>query len=440
MPALRFLCLCGVAFLSLIPGQAFGQKALEFGGLLEESVQIYAWRPNRPDTYAAGIGHFQLWSRTAINSRLSWRGTFDFRLDTHRDVDRHRWSDFSDRRLRQPAGAVSELYVDMKLSHVDLRLGKQQIRWGRADGFNPTDNLIPYDYLDTFSDRRIAVPAVKADAYLARAHFEAAWVPFYTPTRLPLLGQRWFPRLPSSVRIVPAPGAGPVDVDLTYRDLGGPLPARTFGNGQWGVRYNQIVPSAEFSLSYLDGFDDIAFFRTVSTPVAPPALQRPQALVDFHREYYRVKVAGADFASQIGPFAIRGEAAYFDQTDPNNLDHLLFVIGLDKTWGDWFAIVQYAGQKVNGRVQNAAIFPDLGLRSTMIYRIERTLRPSRSIEIKGALRLRDGDFFVQPLYNVALSNKWRLKIGATIFAGALDSYLGQFRGNSHLNLQLIYTF
>jgi len=102
--------------------------------------------------------------------------------------------------------------------------------------------------------------------------------------------------------------------------------------------------------------------------------------------------------------------------------------------------MQYAGQRVSGRIQNAAIFPDLGLRSTMIYRIERTLGPSRSIEIKGALRLRDGDFFVQPLYNMALSNRWRLKIGATVFAGALDSYLGQFHDNSHLNLQLIYTF
>ena len=440
MPTPWSLCLCGLIFLWLAPGQAYGQKSWEYGGLLEETSQIYARRPNPSDTYAAGTAHFQLWSRAAINSRLSWRGTFDFRLDTHRDIDRHRWSDFSDRGLRQPAGTVSEFYMDMKLNHVDLRLGKQQIRWGRADGFNPTDNLIPYDYLDTFADQRIAVSAVKADAYLARAHFEAAWVPFYTPTRLPLLGERWFPHLPSSIRVSPSPGADPVDVDLSYRDLGGPLPARTFGNGQWGVRYNQIVPRAEFSLSYFDGFDDIAFFRTSTTLLPVPQQQRPQALVDLHREYYRVRIAGVDFASAIGPFGIRGEAAYFDQTDPNNLDHLLFVIGLDKTWGDWFAIVQYAGQKVSGRIQNAAIFPDLGLRSTMLYRVERALGPSRSIEIKGALRLRDGDFFVQPLYNVALSNKWRLKIGATLFAGALDSYLGQFRENSHLNLQLIYTF
>ncbi len=427
------------AVLSLVPRQALGQKSWEYGGFLQGSAQVYARKPNPPDAYAGGTAHFQLWSRAVINSRLSWRGTFDLRLDSHRDVDRRQWVDLTQRGLRQPAGAVSEFYLDMKLNHVDLRLGKQQIRWGRADGFNPTDNLIPYDYLDTFSDERLAVPALKADAYVASAHFEAAWVPFYTPTRLPLLGQRWFPHLPSTLPLPLAPGAAPADVQLTYIDRGGRYPARTFGDAQWGVRYNQNVPRAEFSLSYFDGFDDIPFFRADVTPLSSTSGPLG-AQVSLSREYYRVRVVGADFASEFGPFGIRGETAYFDQTDPNNLDHMLFVIGLDKTWGDWFAIVQYAGQKINGRVQNAAIFPDLGLRSTMIFRVERTLGPSRSLEIKGALRLLDGDFFVQPLYSIALSNNWRLKLGASIFAGAKDSYLGQFRDNSRLNLQLIYTF
>ena len=51
------------------------------------------------------------------------------------------------------------------------------MRWGRADGFNPTDNLLPYDYLDTFSEERIAVPALKADAYWQDSRFELAWIP-----------------------------------------------------------------------------------------------------------------------------------------------------------------------------------------------------------------------------------------------------------------------
>lgn len=427
------LCLC-----SFICGFAFAQKPFEAGGFLDTSSVVYARTPNPSDAYAAGATHFQLWSHAKLSDRISWRGQVDFRLDTHLDVDRHRWLDLSERGLRRPAGEISEFYFDLKLGRVDLRAGKQQIRWGRADGYNPTDNLLPYDYLDTFNDERLAVPALKADAYLGKAQLEAAWAPFYTPTRLPLFGQRWFPRLPTTQTVSLAPQEPPTEVELSYRDAGGALPARTFGNGQWGIRWNQLLPRAEFSFSYFDGFDDIAFFRPSIMPVllAP----QPQFLVSLNREYFRVRVAGADFASELGPFGIRGEMAYFDQTDPTNLDRLLFVVGLDRSWGDWFAIVQYMGQKVSGSAQNEPVFPDLGLRSTMLWRVERTLSPSRSLEVKGALRLRDGDFFIQPMYSVALANKWRLKIGATIFGGPEDGYLGQFRDNSHLIVQLRYTF
>ena len=431
-----FLCLGGPS--GPAGGTASGQKRFEYGGFLEASTQVYPRTPNPADTHAIGAGRFQLWSRATLNNRISWRGRVDFQLDTHLDVYRNRWTDLTQRGLRQPAGALSEFYVDMKLGKVDLRAGKQEIRWGRADGFNPTDNLIPYDYLDTFADERLAVPALKGDIYVGNAHFEAVWVPIYTPTRLPLLGQRWFPSLPATTQAPPGPGMDPVTFDLTYQDAGGPLPARTFANGQWGVRWNQLIPRAEFSFSYFDGFDDIAFFRTSILPLSPPP--RPRQLVSLGREYYRVHVAGADFASQLGPFGVRGEAAYFGQTDPDNRDHLLYVVGLDRSWGDWFAIVQYAGQNVSGSLPSTVLFPDLGLRSTMLYRVERTLGPSRSFEVKGALRLRDGDFFLQPLYNVALANKWRLKIGATLFGGSRDGYLGQFRENSHLTMQLRYTF
>ncbi len=417
----------------------FSQSTWEYGGFLEESGLIYARKPNQADAYAEAIGKFRAWGRAPIGTRVSIRGAFELQVDTHRNVDRSRWLDLENRGLRQPAGSVSELYLDVKLGRVDLRAGKQRIRWGRADGFNPTDNIAPYDYLQTFNDERPAVTALRADAYLARADLELVWLPYYTPTRLPLLGQRWFPRLPSTAAIPQLPGTGTV-ADLAYRDLGGPLPARTFGNGQWGVRYNQILSRGEFSFSYFDGFDDLPYFRSDLAPVPDPQPGPPKILVSLSREYHRVRVAGLDFASEIGPVGIRGEAAYFDQTDPLNQDHLLYVVGVDKRWGEWFVIMQYAGQKVNGRVADTLVFPDLGLGSTLIWRVERTIGPARSFELKGALRLAAGDLLLQPLYSVALSNSWRIKLGGTIIAGRHSTYLGQFRDNSNLNLRLLYSW
>ena len=432
---------CGCFATVLYPyRQGFPQNSWEYGGFLQESGRIYAQEPNPADAYAEGSAQFQLWGRASIRKNISVKSVLDFRIDTHRNVERGRWLDLEQRGLRQPANAISELYLDARLGRVDLRLGRQRIRWGRADGFNPTDNIVPYDYLATFDDERLPVNALKADTWFARTNVEVVWLPFYSPTRLPLLGQRWFPRLPSSAVIEPAPGSGPVMVDLVYRDLAGPLPARTFRNGQWGIRLNQILPRGEFSLSYYDGFDDLPYFRPEIEPVFDPASLRPKAMVSLRREYYRVHAAGVDFASEIGPIGIRGEAAYFDQTDPLNLDHLLFIAGIDKRWGEWFAIIQYTGQKLNGRAPGALVFPDLGLRSTLICRLERTIGPAQSFEIKGALRLLDGDLVLQPVYSIALSNGWRLKLGATVFAGSESDYLGQYRDSSHINLQLLYSF
>jgi hypothetical protein len=430
--------------LALFLGSAFevsAQSTWEQGGFLENSAVFSARRPYPSDTHAAGSTQLQLWARSSLHRRLSVRGSLDFRLDTHHDIDRRRWTDASQRGVQQPAGSIGEFYLDVRLGRLDLRVGKQEIRWGRADGFNPTDNLIPYDYLDLFADRRIAVPSIKGDLYVGRNRLESVWIPFYTPTRLPLLGQRWFPQLPETALLPVAAGAPPVQAALSYHHGRTDFPARTWGNSQWGVRWNQIVRRAEFSVSYFDGFDDIATFRSRLSP-APELSDRglPHYRVALDREFYRVRVAGVDFASELGPFGIRGEAGYFDRTDPDNRDHLLFVVGIDRSWGDWFVILQYAGQKVSGESPATATFPDLGLRSTLLYRIERTISASSRLELKGAVRLRDGDLMVQPEYSVALSNNWRLTLGAVAFAGSRSEFLGQYAENARASIQLRYSF
>jgi hypothetical protein len=438
----RYPMLAGLLLVLLAPpSEALAEMAWGYGGFLESRAEVYPQRPHPADTHALALGHAQLWIQGMVHQRLSWRTSGDLRLDTHDNVDRHRWLDLSQRGLQQPAGALRELYVTVNLGSVDVRLGKQEIRWGRADGFNPTDNLVPYDYLNIVAEERIPVPAAKMDVYIGDTRLEAAWIPWFTPTRLPLLNQRWFPRLPTSTKAPLGPMGEEIDVALAFDDGRIDFPARTLRNGQWGVRWNQVVGGGEFSLSYFDGFDDLPVFRPTTAP-QPLVAVRPQLLITLDREYHRMRVFGADYASALGPFGVRGELAYFDveSSAPLNRDRLVFVIGLDRTWGDWFAIVQYTDQIPARDVQDALVFPDQGLRSAILYRIERTLSGSQSIEIKGVIGVRDRDFLVQMGYNVALSDAWRLKAGITFLGGPRSSYLGQYRDNNYVNLQLRYSF
>ena len=86
------------------------------------------------------------------------------------------------------------------------------------------------------------------------------------------------------------------------------------------------------------------------------------------------------------------------------------------------------------------VFPDLGLRKALLSRIERTVGRTQSLQLKAALRLRDGDFLLQLLHSMALTDRWRLESSATLFGGYRTSFLGQYRANDGLTVRLRYAF
>ena len=65
---------------------------------------------------------------------------------------------------------LRELYVDTKAGDWDLRLGKQQVVWGTADGIKLLDMINPTDWSEfnqnTMADARIPVWMVNAERYL----------------------------------------------------------------------------------------------------------------------------------------------------------------------------------------------------------------------------------------------------------------------------------
>ena len=96
--------------------------------------------------------------------------------------------------------------MDLYSSCVDLRIGIQKFAWGRLDEINPTDNLNPEDFRHGITadeiDRKIGVPALRANTYSDIVNVELAWIPWFVPYRLPTPEERWFPGVlqpPSSI-------------------------------------------------------------------------------------------------------------------------------------------------------------------------------------------------------------------------------------------------
>ncbi len=128
------------------------------------------------------------------------QNTLDIKFEHSRDnvaftANPYMWH-FSDSRLEID---LREVFMDIYFESMDIRIGKQQIIWGKADGVFITDIVSPKDLreflLPDFNEIRIGVTAVKFDYYIGDNTFELVWIPVFTPTHMPAEGSIWFPKL-----------------------------------------------------------------------------------------------------------------------------------------------------------------------------------------------------------------------------------------------------
>ena len=105
-----------------------------------------------------------------------------------------------------------------------LDLGKQFIRWGKADILNPTDRFAPRDFLEVTDDEFLAVIGARGQYERGSHSIDVVWVATFTPSRTPLIGGRWAPLPPQTFGTT------------GFVDLGSVFPDRS----QYGARWNVL--------------------------------------------------------------------------------------------------------------------------------------------------------------------------------------------------------
>jgi hypothetical protein len=223
---------------------------------------------------------------------------------------------------------LREAYVDTYLGNWDLRFGHQIIAWGRADGFNPTDNLTPKNMQIRSAeedDRRIANLALRITGNYEPVRLELVYVPFYAPSSFPNLGQ-----------------LGPIIFDQPD------YPDADFEHGTAATRLNVELDIIDFSASYLFGYSTFPGIGLSQFEFTPP---QPTFSIQFRG--YQHHVVGADFSTTIGDsLGFRGEAALRWPLEKENSVHvplpdIQYILGFDKEFfGEVTVIAQYVGRTV----------------------------------------------------------------------------------------------
>ena len=241
-------------------------------------------------------------------------------------------SDSSVARLR-------ELYLDLFLDEMDIRLGRQYIIWGVFDGMRITDEINPQDFrelvLPDLIDYRIPLWTLKVDYYRDDDSWQLIWIPDIRFHRPAPRGSEW--ELLQEVSGVTANGQ---EYHTTYPQ------AYTFSNSEYGIRFKTNMFGAQFGLSYFHTWDDFpVIFRTVKIDSSIDPV--------FFPVYTRINIFGATMVKPVADAIFKAELAwvpdkyfglnrdidrdgdgYLDGDGVVKLKHYRWALGLDfNIWG-----------------------------------------------------------------------------------------------------------
>ncbi|MGE3956855.1 MAG: hypothetical protein AB7H96_09075 [Vicinamibacterales bacterium] len=340
----------------------------------------------------------------------------DLRANTHDQVDRAWRIDLGDRRLRRPAIATRRLAATFTRGPVTLDVGKQFIRWGKADIVTPTDHFAPRDFINVINSEFLPVTGARGVVQLGSETIDVAWLPRFTPSRMPLIDQRWTV-LPDEVSGYALFVADPL------------LP----GRDQLGVRWGHTGSGYELSVSAFDGLNHLPMVRAVPTPGVVPGLM-------VARSYPRLRSVGADAAVPTRWFTLKGEMAVFHAPDRDADDYVLYVIQVERQTGEWLLLGGYAGEVVTERRVPGAFAPNRGLTRSLVARASYTIDSTRSAAVETAVRQDGAGVYVKGEFSQSRGQHWRLTLSGTVIAGDEADFLGQYRRNSNAAVAMRYSF
>ncbi|MBN1779698.1 hypothetical protein JW948_01105 [bacterium] len=317
---------------------------------------------------------------------------------------------------------VREAYVNLYLGNWDIRLGEQIVVWGRADGYNPTNNLTPQNMLirsGDDDDRRLANFLVRGFYTLNPIRFEWIWVPRYASSVLPV----GLFQLPAYVQLAEI---APVEA--------------TLNNSTLAMKLHGEFSRLDGSVSFVRGFMPLPGIDASATVHGDGSLS-----VSVTPKPYQMRVFGADFSTTLGSFGIRGEIAYRDPAGESPALHvpnpdIQWIFGGDRTWGDFNLILQYIGKKVQDFEEfhpSGSPTDDIWLKNRMIAMQQHemshglTCRPALglmhetlTLETLIFATFTTEEIYIRPKMTYQIADELTGILGADIYTGPDDTLFG----------------
>ncbi len=331
---------------------------------------------------------------------------------------------------------LREGYVSLYLGQFDFRVGQQIVVWGRADGFNSTNNITPADftvYSPDEDDKRQSNFVAKGTYNFQPFKLEANWIPYYRATELPIEN-----------------AALPTNVYWGETQL----PRDTWKNSSIGLKLDYQGAKFDGSISYFNGYHKMPSLGYNIITSGIEAYTQP----------YRVQIPGADFSTTTGSYGLRGEFAFtLPDIAPDSLfstpcKQLEYTLGIDREWGNFSLIVQYVGKYVfdfdkyiastNPLTNLVNVWNRMLFSQTSQWNNSVSLRPSFELlnqtltsELLGLYNFNTEEWLCLPKVTYTITDALSCCIGAQLYGGSsntLYKFMGEVRNSGFVEVQLAF--
>lgn len=317
--------------------------------------------------------------------------------------------------------ALREFFLDHYFGDAFLRLGKQQIVWGQADGLRVLDVINPLSYrefiLPDMEYRRIPLWSTMVEVPFRSGTAQFVWVPDATVTESTLPG--------ATYSLIPDPfnGAGRLIVDRP----------ESFSDGDYGFRFSSFRDGWDLTANYL--------YHTVDDPL----IQVNPSLLTLEANYNRSHLFGFTASKPFGDFTLRSEVGFETHKRINSpgsnrvfeSEEISYVIGLD-----------YSG--LPDTLLSAQLFqshrPEVGgeldrtiEQMTVLVRRD-FLNNTVNFEALAIYDNQDRDSLVQLSSEYTLATNVVLHGGVDYFFGNEQGQFGRFRDESRLELGVTLSY
>ena len=328
---------------------------------------------------------------------------------------------------------LHEVWAEYAADGWDVRVGRQVIIWGKADGVQITDIVSPPDYTEFIArdleEIRLPVDAVKFRLLGDEVDVELIWIPAFRAAVQPSAGNPWALEqdIPDDVRVT----VSPVDE-----------PGTSLENSEIALKVSAFWSGLDVAVSAFHTWDDNpAMHRTVAGD------EGEEVEIHVSPEHHRMTVFGLEFSRPWSDFVFRGEVAYYlgrffeprsITGNPLKKNALQWLGGVDWTPGnDWSVIAQVTGTAVVDHESGMAA--EKHAMSGTLHVSKKLMRQTLTLSNMLYYDVKEQDFFDRIKTEYAVTDDLHLLAGVDVFGGGGQSF-GRYRDNTQVWFKAKYSF